>query len=211
MLVLGAIVSFPLVLHVLVLGHQLAFALALMAAVYLLALAPLFMQGAKKHPAATLGILAPLLALAAVIAWRLDKAALLYLPPVAINLWFAILFGTSLRRGSIPLITRIARIERGTLEPELAAHARRLTAIWAGLFLGMATESFALAVFAPLALWSWFVNVWNYVFVAALFVGEYLYRRVRYARYRHASPLALLRLMRGGGWQNVLGSRGDAP
>jgi uncharacterized membrane protein len=209
--VLGAILSFPVALHVLVLGRHLSLALALMAAAYAGALAPALLPAARKSPAAALGAAALLLAFIAVLAWQADAVVLLYLPPVAINLWFALLFGASLRRGSLPLVSRIARLERGTLEPELAAYTRRLTAIWTLLFLALATESLLLALFAPLELWSWFVNVWNYVFVGALFVGEYAYRRLRYARYGHASPLALIRLIRAAGWQSLLHSRSEAP
>lgn len=209
--VLGAILSFPLALHVLVLGQHWSLALALMAAAYAAALAPALLQAARRNRAAALGAAALLLACLAVLAWQADRLVLLYLPPVAINLWFALLFGASLRRGSLPLITRIARLERGELEPELAAYTRRLTAIWTALFLAMATESLLLALFAPVALWSWFVNVWNYVFVAALYLGEQVYRRLRYARYAHASPLALVRLIRAAGWQSVLRSRSGTP
>jgi len=210
MLVLGAIISFPVALHVLVLANQAPLALALMGIVYLAALAPVFVQAAKRHLPATVGTLALLAALLGLVASQSDKIALLYVPPVAINLWLMILFGASLRRGSTPLISRIARLERGELTPELARYTRRLTLIWTLLFLAMAAESLLLALFAPLALWSWFVNVWNYVFVAALFIGEYFYRRIRFAHYRHASPLALLRMMHGGGWQRIVKPRSDA-
>lgn len=211
MLVLGAIISFPVALHILVLGGHLSLALALMAAAYVGALVPPFLQTARKSWPAALVTTGLLLAFIPVLAWQVDRLTLLYLPPVAINLWFALLFGTSLRRGSLPLVSRIARLERGALEPELAAYTRRLTAVWTLLFLGMATESLLLALFAPIELWSWFVNVWNYVFVAALFVGEYFYRRLRYPGYAHASPLALFRLIRATGWQSLLHSRSGAP
>ena len=211
MLVLGALIAFPLTLHVLVLAGQAGLALALMAVVYLALLAPLFRQLYKRQPAAATGMLILLCSLMALLAWQLDKLALLYLPPVAINLWLMLLFGATLRKDSTPLISRIARLERGELTPELAAYTRRLTWIWTWLFLGMALESLLLALFAPLTLWSWFVNVWNYVLVATLFLGEQLYRRLRFTRYDHASPLALLRLMRGGGWQSVLKQRRSAP
>jgi hypothetical protein len=39
----------------------------------------------------------------------------------------------------------------------------------------------------------------NYLLVAALFLGELAYRRVRFPRYRHASPLQLLRNVRRSG------------
>jgi uncharacterized membrane protein len=112
-----------------------------------------------------------------------------------------------LRRGAVPLITRIAHLEGGPLRPEVLAYTRRLTGIWALLFLAMGAESLLLALFAPVSIWSWFVNIWNYVFVALLFVGEHLYRRWRFPQDRHASPLALLQLMRSVGWRQILQHR----
>ena len=210
MLVLGAIISFPLALHILVLANQATLALALMAVVYLAALSPIFVRAARRNLAASAATLALVIALFALVVSQLDKIVLLYVPPVAINLWLMMLFGMSLRKDSLPLISRIARLERGELTPELARYTRRLTWIWTLLFLAMASEALLLALFAPLALWSWFANVWNYVFVASLFAGEYVYRRVRFAHYGHASPLALFRLMRAGGWQRIINPRSEA-
>ena len=45
--------------------------------------------------------------------------------------------------------------------------------------------------------WTWFVAVGNYIAVAALFGGEWLYRRWRFPQYVHASPLALARIVIG--------------
>jgi uncharacterized membrane protein len=41
-----------------------------------------------------------------------------------------------------------------------------------------------------------FTNFLNYLLVAGLFLGEFLYRRVRFRNYRHQSPLQLLRNVR---------------
>jgi uncharacterized membrane protein len=40
-----------------------------------------------------------------------------------------------------------------------------------------------------------FANTYNYLLVAMFFVAEYLYRRIRYRRYAHASPLRFLGLL----------------
>jgi uncharacterized membrane protein len=52
-----------------------------------------------------------------------------------------------------------------------------------------------LAVFAPLVVWSTFTNVASYAIVAALFVGECLWRRVRFTQDRHTPIGEMLRIV----------------
>ena len=116
---------------------------------------------------------------------------LLFVPPAALNLGLATLFARTLEAGREPLISAIARAERGTLEPDLAIYTRRLTAVWAIFFAGAAAFSIWLAAMSTPEIWGWFVAVGNHIAVASLFLGEYIFRRWRFPQYRHASPLAL--------------------
>jgi len=120
---------------------------------------------------------------------------LVFLPPVALNLGLAFAFGRTLRHGREPLISTFARLERGTLEPDLAAYTRSLTVGWVGFFVGAAALSAALAFATPFAVWGGFVAVGNPFAVAAFFLGEFAFRKRRFPQYRHASPLALARLV----------------
>jgi uncharacterized membrane protein len=122
---------------------------------------------------------------------------LLFIPPVVINAMLAWLFGRTLVRGRVPLIARFAVMEQGTLSAELAAYTRRLTWVWTVLFIAAALFSLALALSGHRDAWSLFTNVVNYLLVAALFLGEFVYRRLRFRAYRHHSPLQLLRNVRG--------------
>jgi uncharacterized membrane protein len=117
---------------------------------------------------------------------------LLYAPPVAINLALAAVFGASLCAGHTPVISRFARMEQGDLPPDLASYTRALTWIWTVLFVAMACSATALAFFAPLEAWSVFANVVSYLLVAALFIGEYAYRRWRFRHYHHATLIELM-------------------
>ena len=118
---------------------------------------------------------------------------LLYVPPVAINLAFCVLFARTLRGGHEPLVTRFARIERGgQLPPDLERYTRTLTRAWAGFFVLMAAISATLAATGPVAAWSLFSNVLNYLLVVLFFVLEYVYRRVRYRHHPHASPWQMI-------------------
>ena len=122
---------------------------------------------------------------------------LLFAPPVVINAALACFFGSSLRAGREPVISLFARLEQGgELPSDLARHARIVTWLWTLLLAGMAATALALAALAPLETWSLFANVVIYALIAALFVGEYLYRRVRFRHYRHASLAGLLRNVR---------------
>ena len=114
---------------------------------------------------------------------------LLYVPPVAINLALFAFFARTLRQGCEPLVSRFARIERGgQLAPDLARYTRNLTWAWAGFFVLMAAISATLAVTGPLAAWSLFSNILNYLLVVLFFILEYVYRRARYRHHPHASP-----------------------
>jgi uncharacterized membrane protein len=125
-----------------------------------------------------------------------DAQWLLYLPPIAINVVLSWLFGRTLMRGRTPLIARFALMEQGTLTEELAVYTRRLTWIWALLFAGAAATSLFLALSGSRDAWSIFTNLANYLLVVALFLGELVYRRLRFRNYRHQSPLQLLRNVR---------------
>ena len=125
-----------------------------------------------------------------------DAQWLLYLAPIAINLALCWLFGRTLMHGRVPLIARFALMEQGTLTEELAAYTRRLTWLWTLLFAGAALASLLLALSGNRDAWSLFTNLVNYLLVAALFLGEFAYRRLHYRNYRHQSPLQLLRNVR---------------
>lgn len=152
---------------------------------------------ASAHPARWL---APLAAASLFFVGVPDAPWLLYLPPVVINLALCWLFGRTLMRHRVPLIARFAMIEQGTLSAELEVYTRRLTWIWTLLFAGAALASLLLALSGNRDAWSVFTNFVNYALVAALFLGEVLYRRLRFRNYRHQSPLQLLRNVRATGF-----------
>lgn len=120
---------------------------------------------------------------------------LLYLPPVLIPLALLMPFARSLRRGQEPLITRMARISRGTLPPDLAPYTRWLTILWAVVFALMTLSAVLLTLFAPLHVWSLATNFVHYFVIGALIVGEYVYRRVRFRHLPHPGFFAYLRLI----------------
>jgi uncharacterized membrane protein len=127
-------------------------------------------------------------ALVTAMLFVVDADALLRFPPILFNLALAIWFGRSLLPGEEPVIGWFARLERGAeLPQDLSGYTRGLTVIWTVFFIAMALSALALALFAGPQAWSVFANGVDYLLVGVLFVGEYVYRRLRYRHHRHAS------------------------
>lgn len=123
-----------------------------------------------------------------------DPGTLVKLPPIVINLALAAWFGRSLARGEEPVISWFARLVRGTeLAPDLARYTRISTMVWTAFFVVSAAVAAGLALFARPQTWTLFANGIDYLLVGALFVGEYLYRRVRFRHHAHAPLLDVVR------------------
>jgi uncharacterized membrane protein len=132
--------------------------------------------------------------------WQAAPGWLLMSPPSILNAWLAWIFGSTLREGHEPMIAMFARIERAALSgqpdtvlpPELSAYTRLLTLIWCGLFVTMAIVATLLACSGMPDWWALFTGLISYALMAALFLGEYLFRRLHFAHYPHAQPFRLM-------------------
>lgn len=187
LIVIACCCAYPFLMHYAALHGTIRLATALPLGVVTLTLL-LVLRGAWKW----LALIGP----AAILLPVHKSAWLFHVTPVAIYLCLAVLFGHTLRPGRVPLITRFAALERDPLPDEIAAYTRRLTWIWTLFFILMAMTATALSLFAPLTIWSLFTNFVSYVLTAALFFGEYVYRRIRYAHYEHLSLRDMIRLVR---------------
>jgi len=119
--------------------------------------------------------------------WWGSIIELIYVPPVVINIALMTLFGRSLLPGATPLVARVASLWRGPLDPVVSLYTRRVTIAWTAFFALMAVESIALALFAPLHIWSLFTNFLNYVLVLLFFVVEYQLRLYFLPDHEHLS------------------------
>ena len=119
-----------------------------------------------------------------------------YVPPLLIYFGLLTVFSLTLRPGHEPLIARFARLEQGTLSPELIRYTRCLTMIWCAFFAAMLMTSLGLAVWASVSLWSLFTHLISYLLLAVLIVGEYSFRRWRFPHYRHANLWQLIQNIR---------------
>jgi len=85
-------------------------------------------------------------------------------------------FAVTLRPGREALLTFMARRLHGTISEEVRIYTRHVTFAWCFFFAMQLTMSVILFVFAPLVVWSFFVNVLDIPLVATMFVAEYIFR-----------------------------------
>jgi uncharacterized membrane protein len=192
--------SYPLVAHFAVVRNSMV--------LLLLALAVLIVL--PMLPALTRGSVAAWLAIPAITAglWWMSRsmpATLpLYIAPILVPGFMAVVFGSSLLRGQVPVIEQMIRIMEpgdhgGVPETVVWAYARALTLGWTLLFIAISATNLVLGLLAepeglllaagitppltvPETVWSLFANLIGYLLVAAFFVIEYAYRRQRFPR-----------------------------
>jgi hypothetical protein len=100
-------------------------------------------------------------------------------------------FALTLRRGHVPLITAMAARMHGTLSDEMTRYTRWVTVAWAMFFSAQLLTSVALFCFAPLTVWSVFVNLLDIPLVATMFAAEYACR-LRVLRHPPRHSLAMI-------------------
>jgi uncharacterized membrane protein len=106
-----------------------------------------------------------------------------------LNLFLLWLFGRTLLAGKEPLISQISRHINGELKPEVVNYTRHVTIAWC-LFFGLqVVTSLMLYSFAPIAAWSFFINVLNLPLLILMFVGEKTYRTLRFPNHPKTSIL----------------------
>jgi len=86
-------------------------------------------------------------------------------------------FGRSLRSGRVPLCTQIADKVHGPLSAVELRYTRNVTVAWVIFFVVNAVVTCLLFEFAPLRVWSLFVNFFSLPLILLMFVAEYAVRR----------------------------------
>jgi uncharacterized membrane protein len=108
---------------------------------------------------------------------------------------FLIGFGYTLLPGHEAILTRVVGAVRGPLPPELILHTRRVTFAWCCFFAGQLVLSLLLYLYAPLEIWSFFINVLNLPLVVLMFVLEGLYRLYRFRDFPLDSVSDIIRVV----------------
>ncbi len=121
------------------------------------------------------------------------QSAIVALPALLLNLTMATVFGATLLPGQVPLIERIARHAfPNDVTPSFAHYLRRLTLAWSLFFAALAATSIALALHAPFAVRSLFVNVLSWPLIASMFVLEWTIRRLFFRELPAHTPLQIV-------------------
>lgn len=173
MLLLALLIAYPVSIHLAIINGYTITALLILLSAFIL----LFSN--KWSGRLLLGFVSAgaVIVLSSVI--NIHSQFILYLMPLLINAGLALYFGQSLLPGKTPIITLYAIYFRGELDPKAVIYTRRVTKIWVLFFIFLAVESLLLALFASIEIWSLFVNILNYLFIALVFAGEY-YIRIHY-------------------------------
>jgi uncharacterized membrane protein len=103
-------------------------------------------------------------------------------------------FGRSLRSGHVPLCTQLADKIQGPLNAEERRYTRRVTAAWVMFFFLNWVATLALFLFAPLRVWSLFVNVCSLPLILLMFMSEYAVRRWALPDRKRSGLMATLRV-----------------
>jgi len=174
----------------------------------------------QAHDLRTLLALAPMLTLGLVLLWRgggafmalLGAAAAAFLlrafwPLFAQNFsivyliqqlgFYSIMaftFGRSLRKGRVPLCTELADRVHGPLTALELRYTRNVTLAWVIFFLLNLVANFLLFEFAPLRVWSLFVNFCSLPLILLMFVAEYAVRRRVLPQVPRSGLIATLRV-----------------
>ena len=142
------------------------------------------------------GLVAGIVLSSACLYWSASLFFVVYMPPLAGFAFMAFFFQRTLRRGSEPLITRVARKEHPDLPTDIARYTRTLTWAWSWCFVLLLVASLALAPVLPLESWSRWVQGLAVAVPATLFLGEYVYRCHRMRGHRHVSlPVLILNII----------------
>ena len=115
-----------------------------------------------------------------------------YAPPLAAFAFMAYFFYRTLRPGSEPFITRVARKDRPDLPPDVARYTRRLTWAWSLCFMLLFTVALLLTPLLAMDAWSRWVQGLGYALPGVLFLGEYAYRHYRFRERSHGSLRVLI-------------------
>lgn len=176
------------------------------------------MLHAAQRPWAVAVLFAPLVAAVAAAGWRRKQPLLLaacaagiallalvvarggvadvnrmyVLQHAGIHGALACAFGATLRSGSTPFITTLARGVHLRLghgfSAELAAYTRWVTGLWTAYFGAMVLLSLLIYLLAPWPWWSAFGNLFTPLSAAALMIGEHFQR---YRRHPHFDRVTL--------------------
>jgi uncharacterized membrane protein len=118
--------------------------------------------------------------------WRFSRDGIVAssaIPHAIAYLSVLAVFGASLAPGRKAIVTIFAEKSRGELPPAVMLYTRRVTWAWCLFCAGELLGSLLLLLFAPVSVWSMFVNLFNLPLLAAMFCGEFAWRKWRHGNW----------------------------
>jgi uncharacterized membrane protein len=128
--------------------------------------------------------------------WLDDRRYMLALP-VLINAGLFSLFFGSLRRGSLPIVERFARLRVSDLSAAEQRYCRSVTKLWSAFFVLNGATAAVLAARASLDLWTLYTGLISYILIGLVGAGEYTVRKYRFGRFGDNLADRLLRALLG--------------
>lgn len=185
-------IAYPVALHVFILKDEVSMAQLLFVFAPLLAVAAwvlLRMTPRVVWPLLALGFGGGIWYIATGDHGRIGLLAVNGLSHATLNLFLLWLFGRTLLKGREPLISQISRHINGELKPEIAVYTRQVTIAWCLFFSAQVLASLLLYALAPLAWWSFFINILNLPLLALMFIVEHTWRNVHFPNHSRTSIL----------------------
>jgi uncharacterized membrane protein len=145
----------------------------------------------RRNPVAWLMLLG-ILAVAGYATYFDRNVLLSFLPQVLLSVMFMLIFGRTLRAGSVPLITRISTDMRQGQSAVPFRYTRGLTLVWTIFFALLALEGLVLGLFAPPG-WVLKVSAMTWAFIGVFIASEYLYHTRRFPNPRQHGLLDFMR------------------
>ena len=148
----------------------------------------------RRPLSAMLAVAAALVALW--MAWPILERhfpSVFFVEHAGVNLALAIVFGRTLAGNREPLCTRFARLVHETLPPDVERYTRQVTIAWTMFFGFMFAVSCALYLPGLLTAWSLFAIILSPILIAAMFVAEYLVRRLVLPKWERTGVLSGIR------------------
>jgi len=192
LLLLVAFIAYPILLHAFILKDEVEMWQMLFVFAPLLGVAAwvLFRMVSKAWwPVLALAFAGVIYFVVASGHGRIGLLAVNGLSNAALNLFLLWLFGRTLLPGREPLISQISRHINGELLPEVVEYTRHVTIAWCIYFVLQVVISLLLYLFAPIAAWSFFINVLNLPLLILMFVAEKTYRTLRFPNHPKTSIL----------------------
>ncbi len=136
----------------------------------------------RKQLMATAGLPLAVAALM-LLAIASDDVRLVLAYPALVNLVLLGQFGLTLRKGSMSMVERFARLQVDDLSPKEVVYCRVVTAAWSGFFVLNGAACALFAAFASRAAWALYTGLLSYVILGLLFAVEFTIRKYLFRRF----------------------------